>query len=52
MIESNFLKEFRIATTFVQNLQVFQAKPETLKKVHPEQFSKIHFVMHFHVSHH
>ena len=37
MIESNFVKEFRIATAFLQN---FQAELEYLKKVHPEQFSK------------
>ena len=50
MIESNFLKEFRIATTFLQNLKDFQAKLEYLKKVivHPdhEKFSKIHLVIH------
>ena len=41
MIDSNFLKIFRIATIFLQN---FHAKLEYLKKAHPEQFSKIHFV--------
>ena len=51
MIESNFLKKFRIATTFLQNLKDFQAKLEYLKKVHPEQFSKIQFVIHFHPRH-
>ena len=43
MKESNFLKECRIATTFVQNFKDFQAKNDYLKKVHPGQFSKIHF---------
>ena len=52
MIESNFLKEFRIATTVLQNFEDFQAKLEYLKKVHPEQISKVHFVIHFHPSHH
>ena len=52
MIESNFLEEFRIVTTFVQYLEDFRAKFEYLKKVHPEQFSKIHFVIYFHPSHH
>ena len=38
MKESNFLKEFRIATTFVQNFKDFHAKFNYLKKVHPGQF--------------
>ena len=50
MKESNFLKEFRIATAFLQSFQDFQAKLECLKKVHPEQFSKRHFVIHLHPS--
>ena len=52
MKQSNLLKEFRIATTFTQNFKDLQAKFDYLKKVHPGQFSKIHFVIHFHPSHH
>ena len=49
MIESNFLKEFRIARTSLQNVKDSRIKLEYLKKkIHPEQFSKIHFVFHFH----
>ena len=44
MGESKFLKQFRIVTTFVQKLKDSQAKIAYLKKVHPGQFSKIHFV--------
>ena len=51
MIESNFLKELRIATKFLQNLKDFQAKLGYLKKFHPEQFSKIHFEINFQPSH-
>ena len=60
MAESNFLKEVRTATTNVQNFKDFQAKFDYLKKVHQlaeactsaaGQFSKIHFVIHFHPSH-
>ena len=40
MIEGNFLKEFRFAITFLQNLKDFQARLECLKKVDPEQFLK------------
>ena len=50
MIGSNFLKEFRIPTTFVQNLKDFQSKFDYVKKVHPGQFLKIYFVIHFHPS--
>ena len=32
-------------------LKDFRAKFDYLKKVHPGQFSKIHFVIHFHPSH-
>ena len=52
MKESNFLKKFLIATTFVQNFKDFQAQFDYLKKVHPGRFSKIHLVIHFHPSHH
>ena len=51
MIESNFLKEFRIATTFFKNFKDFQAKLEYLKNVHPGRFSKIHFAIYFHPRH-
>ena len=47
MLESNFLKEFRIA-----NFTDFQAKLEYSKNAHPEQFSKINFETHFHPGHH
>ena len=50
MIESIFLNEFRIAATFVQSFKDLQEKFYCLKKVHPGQFSKIHFVIHFHPS--
>ena len=52
MEENNFLKKFVISTTFVQNFKDFQAKFDYLKNVPPGQFSKIHFVIHFHPSHH
>ena len=52
MIESVSLKDFRIARTFLQTFIDLQAKLEYLKNVHPEQFSKIHFVIYFHPSHH
>ena len=52
MTESNFMKGFHIVTTFAQNFKDFQAELEYLKNVHPEQFSKIHFVIHYHSSHH
>ena len=51
MKESNFPKKFRITTAFVQNFKDFQAKFDFLRKVHPGQFSNIHFVFHFHPSH-
>ena len=50
MTESNFLKEFCIATKFLQN---FQSELEYLKNVQTvTRFSKIHIVIHLHPSHH
>ena len=52
MIENNFLKEFRIVTTCLQNFKHFRAKIEYLKNVQAVVFSKIHIVTHFSPSHH
>ena len=52
MIESNFMKKFSTVTTILENFNAFLAKFEYLKKVHPNGFSKIHFVIDFHPSHH
>ena len=41
MLESNFMKKFSNVTTFCGEF-------EYLKNVHPNGFSKIHFVIHFH----
>ena len=52
MIESNFLKEFCIATIFLQNFKDFRAELEYFKNVQAVMFSKIHIVIHLHPSHH
>ena len=52
MIESNFLKEFCIATIFLQKFGDFRAELEYLKNVQAVTFLKIHIVIHFHPSHH
>ena len=46
MTESNFLKEFCIATIFLQNFKDFRAELEHLKNVEAVTFSKIHIVIH------
>ena len=51
MIESNFLKKFHIAITFLQNFEDFSAKLEYLKNWQDVTFSKIHTLIHFHPSH-
>ena len=52
MLESNFVKKFSNVTTILQNFNDFRAKFEYLKKVYPNGFSKIHFVIHFDPSYH
>ena len=53
MTESNFLKEFCIATIFLQNFKDFRAELEHLRNVRDhDRFSKIHIVIYFHPSHH
>ena len=52
MLESNFMKKFSNVTAILLTFNDFRAKFEYLKKVHPNRFSKIHFVIHFHPSYH
>ena len=47
-----FLKEFCIATIFLQNFKDFRAELEYLKNVQVVTFSKIHIVIHFHAISH
>ena len=46
------LKEFRIATTFLQNMKDFQGKLEYLKNNQAFAFSELHIVIHFHPGYH
>ena len=50
MLESNFMKKLSNVTTRLYNFNDFRAEFEYLKKVHPDRFSQIHFVIHFHPS--
>ena len=50
-MKSNFWKGFCIAMSIFAKFQRFLAKLGYVKKVHPEQFSKIHFVTYFHPNH-
>ena len=52
LYKKQFLKEFCIATIFLQNLEEFRAELEYLKNVQGVTFPKIHIVIQLHRSNH